>query len=146
MTIVANSRDVELKHALEAELEWTPAVDATRIGVAVNDGAVSLFGDVSSYPQKAAAVGRVRCAAGLVFETTPLAIAQAHTLLDHRPRGHSARCSSERWPLYFGIVGVFVTSSTESGSRWSFSRPRWVHLESAARDAPSTVASRPLPP
>jgi osmotically-inducible protein OsmY len=56
MTMMQNSRDQELKHALEAELDWTPAVDATRIGVAVNDGAVSLFGDVSSYPQKDAAV------------------------------------------------------------------------------------------
>lgn len=56
MTTTQNSRDHELKHALEAELDWTPAVDATRIGVAVNDGAVSLFGDVSSYPQKEAAV------------------------------------------------------------------------------------------
>lgn len=56
MTIIENSRDQELKHALEAELDWTPSVDATRIGVAVDDGAVSLFGDVSSYPQKNAAV------------------------------------------------------------------------------------------
>jgi osmotically-inducible protein OsmY len=38
-----------------AELEWEPSVDHADIGVAVNDGVVTLSGYVKSYPQKMAA-------------------------------------------------------------------------------------------
>jgi osmotically-inducible protein OsmY len=56
MTILWSSPDRDLQLAVEEELEWTPAIDASRVGVAVIGGAVSLFGDVSSFPQKEAAV------------------------------------------------------------------------------------------
>jgi osmotically-inducible protein OsmY len=44
--------DAELKSAIVAELDWTPNVDSTHIGVAVNDGIVTLSGEVASYPEK----------------------------------------------------------------------------------------------
>ena len=48
--------DVSLVHAVTAELEFDPRVDASRIRVAAKDGAVALSGFVTSYPQKWAAV------------------------------------------------------------------------------------------
>jgi osmotically-inducible protein OsmY len=44
--------DRELKSAIVDELEWTPSVNSTHIGVTVTDGAVTLFGEVDSYPEK----------------------------------------------------------------------------------------------
>ena len=44
--------DLELKHDVEAELEWDPSVDARQIGVIVKDGIVTLTGEVTSYAQK----------------------------------------------------------------------------------------------
>jgi osmotically-inducible protein OsmY len=44
-----------LQHDVIAELEWDPSIDASRIGVAVEDGVVTLTGHVSSYAEKAAA-------------------------------------------------------------------------------------------
>ena len=44
--------DRELKSAVVDELEWTPSVNSTHIGVTVTDGAVTLFGEVDSYPEK----------------------------------------------------------------------------------------------
>jgi osmotically-inducible protein OsmY len=44
--------DRELKRAVVEELEWTPSVDSTHIGVTVTGGAVTLFGEVDSYPEK----------------------------------------------------------------------------------------------
>lgn len=47
--------DAQVQHDVMAELEWEPSVDHADIGVAVNDGVVTLSGYVKSYPQKMAA-------------------------------------------------------------------------------------------
>lgn len=56
MTQMQHKTDHELKIAIEDELDWTPSVKADRVGVAVTDGAVTLSGEVESYPEKQAAV------------------------------------------------------------------------------------------
>ena len=48
--------DHELRRAISDELEWTPSIDSDQISVAVTDGAVTLTGQVTSYPQKQQAV------------------------------------------------------------------------------------------
>ena len=52
MTQTLSRSDKDLKTAVVDELGWTPSVDSTHVGVAVNDGAVTLSGEVSSYPEK----------------------------------------------------------------------------------------------
>ncbi len=47
--------DMQLKQDVEAELSWDPRLNAAQIGVTVDQGAVSLFGAVDTYPQKWAA-------------------------------------------------------------------------------------------
>jgi len=44
--------DHALRHAISEELSWTPSIDSDQISVAVTDGAVTLAGQVTSYPQK----------------------------------------------------------------------------------------------
>ncbi|MFC5503085.1 BON domain-containing protein [Lysinimonas soli] len=48
--------DQEVQLAVQDELDWTPDVDAAGIGVAVEDGNVTLSGDVDSYRERTAAV------------------------------------------------------------------------------------------
>ena len=47
--------DHELQRHVQNALDWEPSVDATSIGVTVDDGVVTLRGDVSSYAEKHAA-------------------------------------------------------------------------------------------
>ena len=47
--------DLQLKHDVEAELEWEPAVTASNIGVEVKDGVVTLSGRLASLTEKVAA-------------------------------------------------------------------------------------------
>lgn len=47
--------DRQVQAAVEAELEWTPDVDAAGIGVAVDDGIVSLSGEVRVLAERTAA-------------------------------------------------------------------------------------------
>jgi osmotically-inducible protein OsmY len=51
-----STTDEALVDAVRSELEWDPKVDQTHIGVAAADGAVTLTGYVTSYPQEHAAV------------------------------------------------------------------------------------------
>jgi len=44
--------DAQLKAAVTEELGWLPYLNSAKIGVAVNDGAVMLSGEVDSYPEK----------------------------------------------------------------------------------------------
>lgn len=49
------STDRDIHAAVEAELDWTPDVDAAGIGVAVAEGVVTLTGEVEFYSQRTAA-------------------------------------------------------------------------------------------
>jgi osmotically-inducible protein OsmY len=44
--------DLNLKKAVEDELEWEPSIDAEHIGVSVDDGIVTLTGHVRTYNEK----------------------------------------------------------------------------------------------
>ena len=47
--------DVQLQDNVEAALDWEPSVDPADIGVTVEDGVVTLRGDVHTFSEKAAA-------------------------------------------------------------------------------------------
>lgn len=57
--------DQELKSDVSAELAWDPTINATRIGVAVRNGVVTLSGEVETYLQKHAVERAVRRIAGV---------------------------------------------------------------------------------
>lgn len=57
--------DYELKTAIVDELAWTPSVNADRIGVSLDAGAVTLSGQVETYPEKDMAVRAVTRVAGV---------------------------------------------------------------------------------
>ncbi len=52
MTQTLHRTDAELKKAIVDELAWTPGMNSTNVGVSVNQGAVTLSGEVNSYPEK----------------------------------------------------------------------------------------------
>lgn len=63
--------DSQVQQDVHTELKWEPAVDATRIGVEVTDGIVTLAGHVDSYAEKWAAeraAQRVAGVSGLAVE------------------------------------------------------------------------------
>jgi osmotically-inducible protein OsmY len=57
--------DQQLKTDINAELAWDPAVETARIGVAVNNGVVTLSGQVETFPQKRSLERAVRRVAGV---------------------------------------------------------------------------------
>jgi len=57
--------DKQLRDEVLKELEWEPSVDAAKIGVTVENGVVTLSGDVPSYSQKIAAMTAARRVKGV---------------------------------------------------------------------------------
>jgi osmotically-inducible protein OsmY len=63
--------DVQLKKDVTAELDWDPSINATRVGVAVKDGVVTLTGHLDTYAEKYAAekaTQRVQGVKGIAVE------------------------------------------------------------------------------
>jgi osmotically-inducible protein OsmY len=54
-TALLTDRDLRTRKFVTQQLEWDPAVDASAVGVAARDGAVTLTGFVNSYAEKLAA-------------------------------------------------------------------------------------------
>jgi osmotically-inducible protein OsmY len=54
-TALLSDRDLRTRKFVTQQLEWDPAVDASAIGVAARDGAVTLTGYCNSYAEKLAA-------------------------------------------------------------------------------------------
>jgi len=52
MTDIRHITDSQLQAAVTDELAWQPNLDSARIGVSVDHGAVTLTGDVDTYPQR----------------------------------------------------------------------------------------------
>jgi len=57
--------DMQLKQDVEDELAWDPKVNAARIGVSVQKGAVSLTGEVDTYAEKWAAEDAAKRVSGV---------------------------------------------------------------------------------
>lgn len=57
--------DSQLKHDVNAELEWDPAIRAAHVGVAVEDGVVVISGHLGSYAEKHAVERAVQRVAGV---------------------------------------------------------------------------------
>ncbi|MFC5006413.1 BON domain-containing protein [Dactylosporangium cerinum] len=55
MTQTMHKTDQELKTAVTEELQYTPSIDASGVEVQVNDGTVTLSGEVASLPERLAA-------------------------------------------------------------------------------------------
>ena len=106
--------DSQLQHDVMAELEWEPSVDHADIGVAVNDGVVTLSGYVKSYAQKVAAEKAVRRVGGVKAIAEEIQ-ERALQLGTHYPLGewYSASAVSAGTSV---AVGAQVPSRTETGA------------------------------
>lgn len=57
--------DLKLRQLIEEELEWEPSLDAADIGVAVDEGVVTLMGHVKTYSERMASENAVKRVKGV---------------------------------------------------------------------------------
>ncbi|GAA7761609.1 MULTISPECIES: BON domain-containing protein [Cupriavidus] len=113
--------DTEFKKLVSDELEWEHRVSAPSIGVEVNQGIVSLSGNVEKYVEKLAAespaerVSRVKCVVPKVSETR--VVEQVEAALRPRAEREAHRISVE---APSGVVTWRVQSRrVAAGAAWS---------------------------
>jgi len=98
--------DVEIRHDVESELQWDPSIDDKKIGVIVNDGVVTLTGEVNHFAGKWAAeditkrVSRVRAIANEIQVKIPLSGARSDTDIAE------AAANALRWHVATGDAGI----------------------------------------
>jgi osmotically-inducible protein OsmY len=66
--------DTQLRHDVEAELDWDPRFDSRQIGVAVKNGVVALTGHVGSYSERRAAQEAAQMVAGVKAIANDIAV------------------------------------------------------------------------
>lgn len=71
--------DTQLRHDVEAELDWDPRFDSRQIGVAVRNGVVALTGHVGSYSQRQAAQEAAQLVAGVKALANDIAVELAYS-------------------------------------------------------------------
>jgi osmotically-inducible protein OsmY len=122
--------DKDVQRSVQDELSWEPGVsNASNIGVAVNDGVVTLSGVVNSYPEKWAAAN----AAKRVFGVNALAVELEVKLpgSDQRTDADVARAAENAldWDISVPRHSVQVTVENgwvtlEGEVNWRFQRER----------------------
>ena len=111
---------------IESELRWDPKVNSAQIGVSVNEGAVTLLGDVDSYPQKSAAEDAAKRVSGVRTIAQDLKV---KVLTDHKRDDSdiaSAVQSALKWDVW---TPKSVTAKVQDGAvtlegqaTWNFER------------------------
>jgi osmotically-inducible protein OsmY len=121
--------DKELQHDVIDELDFDPSLDASRIGVAADNGIVTLTGSVPTYAEKLAAEEAVTRVAGVkgIANELEIDLPQSH-LRDDTDIAHAA-VSILEWDTTLPRDGVTVEVSNgfvklEGQLDWQFQKQR----------------------
>jgi len=125
--------DAQVQQDVMAELKWEPAVTATRIGVAVNDGIVTLTGHVDSFTEKWEATRAAQRVTGVQGITTEIEVALPGE--SHRDDADIARTAENilQWVTYVPRESVKV--SVENGWVTLTGELSWEYQKRAAERA-----------
>jgi osmotically-inducible protein OsmY len=121
--------DLDIKRDVEDELRWNPDIHATDIGVAVNNGVVTLSGFVRSYGQKTQAQRDATRVAGVRGVANDIEVRLP--LVDERPDPEIARdaVNALRGDLPYSSENIKVIVKNgwvtlEGSVEWNYARER----------------------
>ena len=124
--------DVQLKRDINQELAWDPAVNAARVAVAVDQGAVTLLGNVDTYWEKRAAEEATKRVAGV------RSVAQDPTvdvLDDHKRNDTDIAAAVQRAFEWNVMVPDSVTAEVRNGAVTLSGQVTWNYEREAASQA-----------
>ena len=99
-------KDRELKKSILEELKRTQGVDAAAIGVAVHNGAVTIYGYVSAYPERVEAEAAVRRVPGVTAVANEIDVnLPGNAIVDDAELARRAACLLD-WDHITGGQGI----------------------------------------
>lgn len=141
----------ELRHAVEQALDWEPMIDATGIGVAADDGVVTLTGHVPNFAEKREAekaAGSVRGVRAVVCDLKVTLLAH-HERTDEDIAHTAANALAWNTVLPKGKVQVWVDHgriTLEGTVDWQYQRKaadRCVRYLAGVKDVNNHVIVKP---
>lgn len=125
--------DTTLRHDVEKELEFNPALDARKIGVATTDGVVTLTGTVGSYSEMWDAEKTVKQVMGVKGVANDLEVVIDEA--EHRDDGDVARSAVNALDWNFAIPKDRIQVSVAKGWLTLDGEVEWHFQKRAAGDA-----------
>jgi osmotically-inducible protein OsmY len=124
--------DVQLKRDINQELAWDPKINAAQIAVSVDQGAVTLLGNVETYSEKWAAEEAAKRVAGVRAVAQDLTV---NLLNDHKRDDSEIAAAVQRAFLWNVTVPDTVTAEVHNGAVTLSGRVTWNHQREAAEQA-----------
>jgi osmotically-inducible protein OsmY len=124
--------DVQLKRDINQELAWDPKVNAAQIAVSVDQGAVTLLGNVDTYWEKRAAEEAIKRVAGVRTVAQDLTV----NVLDGHKRNDSDIAAAVQRAFQWDVtVPDTVTAVVRNGSVTLSGQVTWNYQREAADHA-----------
>jgi osmotically-inducible protein OsmY len=124
--------DVQLKRDINQELAWDPKVNAAQIAVSVDQGAVTLLGNVDTYWQKWAAEAAIKRVAGVRTVAQDLTVNVLH---DHKRNDSDIAAAVQRTFQWSVTVPDTVTAEVRNGTVTLSGQVTWNYQRAAAVQA-----------
>jgi osmotically-inducible protein OsmY len=131
--------DNRLKKDIEEELLWDPKVNAAKIGVTVDKGAVSLLGTVDSYAEKWAAEDATKRVSGVRTVAQDLKV---EILSDHVRDDSELAVAVQSALLWDVFVPKAITAKVQGGAVTLEGQVPWNYQREAAERAVRQAAPR----
>jgi osmotically-inducible protein OsmY len=125
--------DSKIKLDVQDELQWEPSIDETKIGVAVDNGVVTLSGEVDSYPKKMAAENAAKRVIGVKAVAEDILVKLPYSLQKSDTEIAKAVINALQW--HSSVPDDAVMVKVENGWVYLSGEVKWAYQKDSARNA-----------
>lgn len=125
--------DSKIKLDVQDELSWEPSIDETKIGVAVDEGVVTLSGEVSSYAKKMAAEKAAKSVYGVKAVAEDIVVKYPFSLDKSDTEIAKAALDALKW--HSSVPNDTVKVKVEDGWVYLSGELKWGYQKNSAKNA-----------
>jgi len=125
--------DSKIKLDVQDELSWEPSIDETKIGVAVDDGVVTLSGEVDSYAKKMAAEKAAKRVSGVKAVAEDIIVKYSSSLDKSDTDIAKAAVDALKW--HSSVPNDTVMVKVENGWVYLSGDVKWSYQKDSAKNA-----------
>lgn len=130
--------DTQIKRDVQDELIWEPSIDETRIGVSVEDGVVTLSGEVDSYAKKIAAEKAAKRVKGVRAVAEDIVV--SYGLEDEKTDTEIAKAVVNALQWHASVPAEAIVPKVENGWVYLTGQVRWGYQKESAKNAVKDLA------
>tara|TARA_R110002033_G_scaffold166331_1_gene204859 strand:+ start:85553 stop:86224 length:672 start_codon:yes stop_codon:yes gene_type:complete len=125
--------DSKIKLDVQDELAWEPSIDETKIGVAVDDGVVTLSGKLDSYTKKLAAEKAAKRVQGVKAVAEDIVVKYGSSLEKTDTEIAKAALNALKW--HSSVPDNTIMVKVENGWIYLSGEVKWEYQKNSAKNA-----------